>query len=275
MRHITAAVTTAAGRSWRAGEPCAGEWEGPFGELSLSPILRRLPRTAVLDLSRATRSRAFEPGHELAPEIVVDSMPVAGLQDETVFVVTSGLCSAHRSLPDGRRVVVGIRGPGEIAGIERIHQCPESPPSTRHAAAATRVVLPGWTALGWVHAIPVSVAGLRRALERSPEARAEADALVFARIAELETAMAESLLETRERLSRTLRRLALRFGAPTALGHALDLPLNQGTLALLVGSTRETVNRVLGSLAAEGVVSLRDGIPVLIRSEPGSEREAG
>ncbi len=64
-----------------------------------------------------------------------------------------------------------------------------------------------------------------------------------------------------ERVRRTLQRLVLRFGS---LGNEAHLPLTQGDLAVLVGASRQAVNRALGALSESGAImrSGRNGIHV-------------
>ncbi|MFL5797476.1 MAG: Crp/Fnr family transcriptional regulator [Actinomycetota bacterium] len=204
----------------------------------------------------------------LVPEEITD-LPSSGEEAASLFVVAAGWCTATRSLPDGRQVIVGIRGVGQIAGVERIASCVRLVPPSAAASRRCRFLaeLPGWTAAGWVSAVPVPVEELRAAMQQLPAVRDDADALAHERIVELETALAERGLETADRLYRALRRMALRYGTATALGHALDLPLGQAELALLVGTTRETVNRALRRLSAQGIVTLWEGRPLLIRTD--------
>lgn len=256
--------------------PSVADWPRVFRLLSATPMFRRFPRPQLLQLSRTVRCRQLEPGTVLIPEAIADPPPT-GPEATRVFVVASGWCSATRSLPDGRRVIVGIRGVGQIAGVERVAFClermPSSVPATRRAWPPAE--LPGWTAAGWVSAVPVPVEELWAAMRLSPAVRDEADALAHERITELETALAERGLETADRLYRALRRMALRYGTATALGHALDLPLGQTELAAIVGTTRETVNRALRQLAAQGVVTLWEGRPLLIRTALAEWRRTG
>jgi len=239
-------------------------------------MFRRLPRPQLLQLSRTVRCRQFDPDSVLIPEAIADSPPTGG-ETTRVFVIAAGWCTAIRSLADGRRVIVGIRGAGEIAGVERVASCFRPTPSSVGAnrRACPPAELPGWTAAGRVSAVPVPADELRAAMQLSSAVRDEADALAHERIAELETALAERGLETADRLYRALRRMALRYGTATALGHALDLPFGQTELAGFVGTTRETVNRALRKLAVQGVVTLWEGRPLLIRTDVAEWKRTG
>ncbi len=259
-----------------AADPPVAGWPRVFRLLSATPMFRRLPRPQLLQLSRTVRCRQFDPDSVLIPEAIADSPPTGG-ETTRVFVIAAGWCTAIRSLADGRRVIVGIRGAGEIAGVERVASCFRPTPSSVGAnrRACPPAELPGWTAAGRVSAVPVPADELRAAMQLSSAVRDEADALAHERIAELETALAERGLETADRLYRALRRMALRYGTATALGHALDLPFGQTELAGFVGTTRETVNRALRKLAVQGVVTLWEGRPLLIRTDVAEWKRTG
>jgi CRP/FNR family transcriptional regulator, cyclic AMP receptor protein len=69
-----------------------------------------------------------------------------------------------------------------------------------------------------------------------------------------------------DRLVARLEDLALRFGRPVPGGRCLELPLTQEHLAGLTGATRESVNRALAELAAEGRVERMRGRYVIRHS---------
>lgn len=62
-----------------------------------------------------------------------------------------------------------------------------------------------------------------------------------------------------DRLVARLEDLAVRFGRPVPGGRCLELPLTQEHLAGLTGATRESVNRALAELAADGRVERTRG----------------
>jgi len=73
-------------------------------------------------------------------------------------------------------------------------------------------------------------------------------------------------LDITGRLASRLVRLAVEGGASRLADGSIRLagPLTQGDLAAMIGSTRQSVNKLLGIFAEEGVIRLeRDGIVVL------------
>jgi CRP-like cAMP-binding protein len=69
-----------------------------------------------------------------------------------------------------------------------------------------------------------------------------------------------------DRLVARLEDLALRFGRPVPGGRCLELPITQEHLAGLTGATRESVNRALAELTAEGRVERMRGRYVIRHS---------
>jgi CRP/FNR family cyclic AMP-dependent transcriptional regulator len=81
------------------------------------------------------------------------------------------------------------------------------------------------------------------------------------RVAELETRLSDTVLKSApDRIASTLARLADRDGASIRLTHE--------QLADLIGTTRETVTKVLGDLAARGLVQQRRG-RIIVTSRSG------
>jgi CRP/FNR family transcriptional regulator len=138
------------------------------------------------------------------------------------WVVRSGALWESLVLTDGRELALGVLGPGQLVGE------PEG-----EAAATT------------VRTLRVS-----RLVPVDPEGAAG----LFAARARLASVLAAELAwsDVPTRLRSRLCDLAARFGRPTADGTAIELRLTQDRLALLCGSTRETVNRALRQLVGSG-----------------------
>ncbi|MDP9342688.1 MAG: Crp/Fnr family transcriptional regulator [Actinomycetota bacterium] len=74
------------------------------------------------------------------------------------------------------------------------------------------------------------------------------------------------LLDVPARLARRLCALMGAFGRHRAEGILIDLPVTQAQLAALAGATRESVNRALAGLAADGAIQ-RVGRRYLVTDE--------
>ena len=73
--------------------------------------------------------------------------------------------------------------------------------------------------------------------------------------------------DIRSRVARMLLALADSHGEATAAGVRIGLKLSQGTLAGLVGASRENVNRALGAFVANGDLRHDDGFFTLINAD--------
>ncbi|MEO8423182.1 MAG: Crp/Fnr family transcriptional regulator [Actinomycetota bacterium] len=101
---------------------------------------------------------------------------------------------------------------------------------------------------------PVTVRALRPCRLSPVPSRAAADLLTTR--AHRAAALAADLawLDVRSRISRRLEDLAERFGRPVEGGRLILLPLTQDEVAALTGTTRESANRALRSMAADGEI---------------------
>jgi CRP/FNR family cyclic AMP-dependent transcriptional regulator len=101
---------------------------------------------------------------------------------------------------------------------------------------------------------PVTVRALRPCRLSPVSSRAAADLLTTR--AHRAAALAADLawLDVRARIARRLEDLAERFGRPVEGGMLILLPLTQDEVAALAGTTRESANRALRALAADGEI---------------------
>jgi CRP/FNR family transcriptional regulator len=143
------------------------------------------------------------------------------------WLVRSGALWESLVLPDGRELALGILGPGELIGE----------PADAPAASTVRTLR------------------VSRLLPVDPDEAADLFAARARRAALLAAELAWS--DVPSRLRTRLRDLAARFGRPAPGGTSIELRLTQDRLALLCGSTRETVNRALRDLVAKGEVRKR------------------
>ena len=145
---------------------------------------------------------------------------------ERPLVVTSGALRESCLSPEGRELVLGVLGPGELA----------TSPAGDPARSTVRAL---------------RFSRLREAVPH------ETPRLLAARHARsVELACDLAWLDVTDRIERRLEDLALRFGRAAPGGEMIDLFLTQGDLAGLVGASRERVNRALGTLVRRGRIRL-------------------
>jgi CRP/FNR family transcriptional regulator, cyclic AMP receptor protein len=157
----------------------------------------------------------LRPGATLIPQ---------GAAGDGLWLVQSGALRTASITDDGRELVLDVLGPGQGAG-EPV----------------------GVTS-------QVSVRALRpcRLTPVGPQAAAD----LLASRAHRAAALAADLawLDVRSRVSRRLDDLGERFGRAVEGGRLILLPLTQDEVAAMAGTSRESANRALRALAADGAI---------------------
>ncbi|HEY5428201.1 MAG TPA: Crp/Fnr family transcriptional regulator [Solirubrobacteraceae bacterium] len=157
-----------------------------------------------------------------------------GDRAERVFLIESGWVLISSTSPEGREIVLGIRGSGEIIG--------EMSMLDGAARSATAV------AIGDVDAIVSPGATLNRALQDAAAARGLV-LILAARLRDADrTRIQFATLDTLGRVAERLLELSERFGHDTGNGIAVELPLSQEQLASWCGASRESTVKALGTL---------------------------
>ncbi|WP_437655016.1 Crp/Fnr family transcriptional regulator [Sorangium sp. So ce1182] len=161
---------------------------------------------------------------------------------------------------EGRVFPLGHRGPGDLVG--------------ESALAGATVATESATVLDEGGALLVPLAGLERLAAADAVLRAALAAALVARQLETEARLGSLLLCTVEaRLLEFLGGAARRWGQPHAAGQLVSAPFTHADIALLIGSTRETVTLLLGKLKRAGLISfdrrrvvIRDGAHLAARA---------
>ena len=184
-----------------------------------------------------------------------------GERSESLWFVETGVLTSSVTAPSGRRGIIEIHPAGALAGdalppsAERGAQ-QRTRDSSPNVADALPQILPELRAVLPSRLLVVSAQGLQRALGRDP-ALAEwfADRL-SERLDGLARRLAASLtMPVTERLASLLTDLACEHGRRGPTGTLIELPLDQDTLAQMVGATRESINRAIRGLREEGFLS--------------------
>lgn len=195
------------------------------------------PRPVPDDLSGLAALLGATPRLALAGEVLQRE---GGPPAPATVIVRGGVALAHTAL-SGRRAIVAVLGPGDAIGLE-----------TALAGGPDRLVPEARTLAP--SRLLVAEAGRPPPTDR-PAFAAWAAGVLARRLVEVEDALGETLtLSVRDRVRATLERLAARHGRVTGDGRLVDLPLGQEALSWMVGATRESVNRALGSLRDDGEV---------------------
>jgi CRP/FNR family transcriptional regulator len=168
---------------------------------------------------------------------------------ECLFLVRSGIVRLSSVTVEGREVVVGILGIGDVFGESALLGA-RSPVEARAVGSAELVVLP--------------LEHVRDILRHHPGTSAELLRLVASRLHRTSRALEEALVgSVTSRISGRLCDLAEDHGVREIDGVRIPIALTQEELARMVGASREAVNRSLGGLAARGLVRTAGGTIVI------------
>ena len=213
--------------------------------LARCPLFAGLGEDDLIGLAREMRSRRFRRGEVLFHQ---------GDPGDALFVVTSGAVKISLPSEEGDEAIIATIDAGSFFGeLALLDWAPRS---------ATAI------ALEPTETLTLARGRFRELIAAEPALR---DALLSALAAELRrlTTHVQELhfLDITGRLAARLSHLAASQGTPTADGAIrLDAPLTQSDLAAMIGATRQSVNKLLGTFADDRLLRLeRDAIIILDR----------
>ena len=185
-------------------------------------------------------------------EVIFDE----GTRCHSVFAVCEGRVKLATSSTEGRTLLLRVAGPGEVLGIAEAvlgsvpYEC-----SAIATEPATAAVIPRETFIRFIRSYPKACLAMTVALsEQYKSAQREAKFLAFGETSTM-------------RLARLLLEWAAARRDPNAGGMHIPLRMTNTDLAQAVGSTRETITRILGNLFHDGVIERSMNGFVIIRPD--------
>jgi CRP/FNR family cyclic AMP-dependent transcriptional regulator len=171
----------------------------------------------------------------------------------SVALVGLGRLRLVRNSSDGRNLLVGYRGAGDLLGEAALGGAPMH----RESAIVTEDV----------DALVVPVTAMRELVASDPGVSSALLAAMIERQADTEERLASVLFRNVEaRLCEFLTKASTRWGIPDPRGVLIAAPFTHQEMASMIGSTRETVTLTLGDLRRKGVLEIdRRRIVVLDR----------
>ncbi|MGH2447546.1 MAG: Crp/Fnr family transcriptional regulator [Chloroflexota bacterium] len=168
-----------------------------------------------------------------------------GARGDGLYVVTDGHVAISRQGADGNELILFVHEPGEYFGELSLFD--DEP---RSATA---------TAIDNCDVLFLPRAGFRVFIEQHPAAVFVCLEVIVRQLRRLTDLADEiALLDIRSRLARRLLKLVDR-GEVEAPGHHASVHITQQHLASMLGATRESVNKHLGTLSQEGIIQLDRG----------------
>ncbi|HEY3470340.1 MAG TPA: Crp/Fnr family transcriptional regulator [Amycolatopsis sp.] len=170
-----------------------------------------------------------------------DVVLMEGDPSDHVHVLVAGWVRVSTIVEDGREVLFGLRGPGEVLGdLAAVTGRPRTA-SVRAIEPCTVFQLTGAQFIDVLHTRPaIAVATIKT---------------VAARLRAAESARVDSAaFDVSRRVAVHLVRLAEEHGRRVPEGVVIDAALSQADIAAQVGAARRTVARALGVLRERGIV---------------------
>lgn len=199
-------------------------------------LLRDLTEGERREVLAAARRRQFKRGEVLFHE---------GDPADTVHFIAEGRVMARRTSPMGDSVAFRVIGPGRALGDVAVVS------SARRRSSTVTALEPTTT-------LSLTFTEFAQLCKAHPGIQTHLATLLAARVKRLSDHLLEALfLPTDRRVVRRLLDLCDQYeSGPEG---PVSIPLTQTDIAELAGATRPSTNRVLRSLAAEGLLRLRRG----------------
>jgi CRP/FNR family transcriptional regulator, cyclic AMP receptor protein len=171
-----------------------------------------------------------------------------------LIVILQGRLRISLVSPEGGEMALGVLGPGEILGEISLLD-------GRERSADVFTMEP--CAL-----LVVERTHILDLLRRDADLCLRLMAVLCKRLRQANETLEDiALLDMPARIARVLQRLAREFGAPTKEGIRIGAKLSQKDIAMLVGASREKVNRELRALEDRGTIGKQDGHLVILRPQ--------
>lgn len=200
---------------------------------------------AALDLQELTEFANLSRASCYAPRA---TLMAEGEPSTSVFNITQGMVRLSKSLPDGRRQIIGFGLPGDFLGLDLEGQYSFTAVAVDHASACR---FPRKTFMEELGSKPSLMARLHAITAHELTLAQEHMVILGRRSAE-------------EKLAAFITGLRARLSRVSPVGAHLPLAMSRQDIADYLGLTIETVSRTFGKLAkAKVLVVTPDGVRIL------------
>lgn len=214
---------------------------------AMTPFLKKIPLFVELDeqellrLADITITRTFRKNANVFME---------GDPRQAVFFIQKGIVKIYKIDSEGNEQVVSFLREGDMFPHTGFFDATPYPATAVVVEAAELFVIP-------VHAFEQLMLDM-------PSIAIKVMRVMGQKIRELQTKLQEFVTQdVNRRIISFLIRLAQEHGQPDDSGIRIDIPLTHQEFANMVGTTRETVNRVMNQLKKEGIIEMnRQGIVI-------------
>jgi CRP/FNR family transcriptional regulator/CRP/FNR family cyclic AMP-dependent transcriptional regulator len=207
------------------------------------PLFAGLSQQELGVISERVRQRRYKDGDTIFHR---DDPGVA------LYVIISGRVKIHNQTPDGGDLMIAVLAPGDFFGELAVIDGDE-----RSADATT---------LEPTELLMLTREEMHDIIQRHPKLGLNLLVSLAGRLRRTTDSLrAFSTLDVNGRVAKQLLMLADQHGTPAAEGTKIALRLTQSDLAALVGSSRESVNKVLGYFRKRGWVDCDERYQITVR----------
>lgn len=201
------------------------------------PLFARLNEKQLAEVEKAVIERIYQKGRIIFME---------GEPGEAVFFVKSGRVKVTKQTDDGREHILHFINPGEVFA--------EIVMFDNGAYPATAEVIEDCT-VGLIRN-----EDMEKIIQNNPGIAVELLKIMARRLRISQQQLIElALLDTTRRAASMLLFLASEQGRPTEQGILIDISLTNQDLANLIGTSRETANRILNDFKRQKAIEVKRG----------------
>ncbi|SHI90430.1 Crp/Fnr family transcriptional regulator [Desulfofundulus thermosubterraneus] len=214
---------------------------GEIEQLRNIPLFAGLSDEQLAEIARLILNRKYRKGHIIFME---------GEPGEAVYLLKSGRVKIYKQDEEGREHILHYINPGEVFAEVVLFDGGEYP-------ACAEVVEDAHVGL-------IRNRDMDALILKNPSIALALLKIMTRRLRVSQRQIMElALKDTTRRLASVLLELAREHGQPEGNGIRITMPLTNQELANLVGTSRETANRILGELRRDKAVTVtRQGIVV-------------
>ena len=195
-------------------------------------LFDRMSPERIRQVESAARMKTFDKG---------DMVYLPTDAADGVLLLTAGRIRLTSITPEGKQAVLAFIEPGEFFGENAIADDGPREEYAEVVSASTVIYLPAET--------------VREVMRQEPSLAIALTELIVTRRRRVERRLKAHLFRShRDRLTHLLLELVEQYGRPDREGTLIGIPLSHQDLAGVIGSTRESVTLMLGTLQLEGLL---------------------
>ncbi|WP_458414332.1 Crp/Fnr family transcriptional regulator [Schinkia sp. CFF1] len=199
-------------------------------------FFKDLPDHLINALAAKGKTAAFKKGDYIFHE---------SDESKAIYFVKSGIVKIKKINPQGKELIVCIKRSGDIFAEASLFCEPGTIyPGTAQTITDAEVMF-------------LLTSDLEEVISINPDLSIEMIRFMGGQLRSFTSILRDiALLDVYGKTVKTIERLAREFGSKTTSGVKIELPLSIQELANIIGSTRESVSRVLSKLKEQDLVSM-------------------